>query len=369
MSPKEVINLTQAIGNLTTATSAVSDAAKKLEEWSRKLDEKDARLKQTEERLNAKDRELEDKEKRLKEVEERMKGYEVAVKKLEENTAKLGPVVKFNVGGQNFAASKNTLLKYKGSYFDALLLSDPQQGTNDYFIDRDPECFQFLLNYLREGKVKDWKSKSWDVRLLREEFEFFGIPIPVDIPVVTNIPRLNHEKKFIDGDLLSEIHQNVLAQWLPEKRFTLIYKASRDGFSAANFHAKCDFPGTLTVIQSVGGWLFGGFASKSWKPTGDNQADESAFIFTLTNPHSIPPTKYTLKNDKIQFSIYCSNSYGATFGGGNDIYVSDNSNQNYSSHINFPHTYNDTTNKGKTTFTGSFRFTTKDIEVYSVVSI
>jgi DNA repair exonuclease SbcCD ATPase subunit len=98
MSPKEVIDLTQAIGNLTTATSAVSDAAKKLEEWSRQLDEKDARLKQTEERLNVKDRELEDKEKRLKGVEERMKVYEVVVKKLEENAAKLGPVVKLNVG-------------------------------------------------------------------------------------------------------------------------------------------------------------------------------------------------------------------------------------------------------------------------------
>jgi myosin heavy subunit len=136
MSPKQVTDLTLAIGNLATATLAVSDAAKRFEGWSSELEAKEAKLNQMEERLiakerdlkdtekrakevekrseqlekkeinlrelevrlNAKEKELEDKEKRWKEVEERMKGYEVAVKRLEENAAKLGHVVKLTVG-------------------------------------------------------------------------------------------------------------------------------------------------------------------------------------------------------------------------------------------------------------------------------
>eukprot|EP00026_Physarum_polycephalum_P010975 Phypoly_transcript_11164.p1 GENE.Phypoly_transcript_11164~~Phypoly_transcript_11164.p1 ORF type:complete len:360 (+),score=61.90 Phypoly_transcript_11164:125-1204(+) len=357
MSPKEVNNLAVAIGNLTTATSAVSDAAQKLEVWAKELVEKDERLRQLEERLSVKEKELQDKEKRLKEVEDRGKGYEAAVKKLDENTAKLGPVVNLNVGGQQFAASKNNLLKYKGSYFDALLLSNPQSNCNEnIFIDRDPEYFMLVLNFLRDGKLKDSRIKSVDMQELREEFHFFGVPFPY--------PEIN--RKFVGGNLLSAEHKRELVQWLHDKRFALVYQASRDGFSAQSFHARCDIPGTVTVIQSEGGWLFGGYTSKSWAHTGGCLADESAFIFTLTNPHSIPPTKYILNKEHSKYAIRTHSSLGATFGGGFDIHISNNSNQNTDSYINFPYSYIDTTNKGTDTFTGAEHFKTKEIEVYSV---
>jgi chromosome segregation ATPase len=127
MSLKQVTDLTLAIENLATATLAVSDAVKRLASWrkkqgynnakrklmlrrrtwrtekkakvlSKQLADKNAELKQLEERLVVKGRELGDKEMRLKEIEERMNGHGEAVKKLYQNVAKLGPVVKLNVG-------------------------------------------------------------------------------------------------------------------------------------------------------------------------------------------------------------------------------------------------------------------------------
>jgi hypothetical protein len=119
------------------------------------------------------------------------------------------------------------------------------------------------------------------------------------------------------------------------------------------------------VIQSDGGWLFGGFTSISWQTTGGYKAkvDGLAFIFTLTNPHSIPPTKYHLKNDRIVFSIYCADLYGAVFGNFDMVIRGPPS----TSGFNFPSSFNDTTNKGNQTFTGSHTCQLRDIEVYSVI--
>jgi hypothetical protein len=135
----------------------------------------------------------------------------------------------------------------------------------------------------------------------------------------------------------------------------------------AALYAKCgNIPCTLTIIQSKDGFLFGGFTSVSWQGNVEWKEDPTAFIFTLSNPHSIPPTKYTQLERHKAYAI-CCHPYQIAFGGGSDIRVYDNSNQNNSSYTNFPYTYIDSTGKGNNTFTGAKYFTTRDIEVYSVV--
>jgi hypothetical protein len=141
----------------------------------------------------------------------------------------------------------------------------------------------------------------------------------------------------------------------------------RDGFGIDKFHGKCDIPGTLTIIQSKDGYLFGGFTSVSWQNNESWKEDSTAFIFTLSSPYSIPPTKYT-QGEETQYAICCMPTL-IGFGGGRDISVHDNSNQNNSSYTHFPTTYIDSTGKGQNTFTGARNFTTKDIEVYSVVPL
>ena len=140
-------------------------------------------------------------------------------------------------------------------------------------------------------------------------------------------------------------------------------QGSRDGFAASDFHNKCDNKGaTLTLIQSTGGYIFGGYTNQSWNSSGYVQ-DAGAFIFTLKNPHNIPPTKYTTTQP--QNAIRCYTSYGPMFGSG-DIYVYTNSNQNTSSSTSFPQSYGDSTGKGKLTFTNNNNFQTTEIEVFQI---
>ena len=48
---------------------------------------------------------------------------------------------------------------------------------------------------------------------------------------------------------------------LSDKEFKLLYRASRDGFEAARFHAKCDNqPRTLTIITTSKGNICGGYS-------------------------------------------------------------------------------------------------------------
>jgi hypothetical protein len=149
----------------------------------------------------------------------------------------------------------------------------------------------------------------------------------------------------------------------------LVYKATRDGFGGSDFHRCCHNQGpTMTVIQSEnGGYLFGGYTSISWRSIGDYVQDNNGpFLFTLTNPHRIPPTKYPIEDAK--YSICDADKCGPTFGGGPDLYVCDNSQTRTHSYTDFPDSFIDTTNRGNLTFTGSEHFQTSDIEVYRLVN-
>ena len=71
-----------------------------------------------------------------------------------------------------------------------------------------------------------------------------------------------------------------LTGYLNGQTFTLLYRASRDGYTAAAFHSKCDGKiNTLIIIRSnTYGNVFGGYANVAW-PTSATATDSNAFIF------------------------------------------------------------------------------------------
>jgi hypothetical protein len=136
----------------------------------------------------------------------------------------------------------------------------------------------------------------------------------------------------IDSSILvsSQMQQDLLALCKREERkFLLIYRATRDGFSAANFHAKCDNRAkTLTIIKTTRGFVFGGYTDAAWDSLSKYKADPNAFIFSLVNPSNKPlliPVKAGGTN-----AIYCHSIYGPTFSC--DIAIADNSNANKTSY-------------------------------------
>jgi len=194
-----------------------------------------------------------------------------------------------------------------------------------------------------------------------------------------NATKLNEVKSGIElftgaGTLLAKDQQFKLNDFYGvwNQQWKLLYKATRDGFSASIFHRTCDNKGpTMTIIKSSEGWIFGGFTTQSWSGT-IYKTDPQAFLFTFTNPHNIPATKFIVRSDRQNNAICAFPGKGPTFGGAHDIYVSSNSNTDNNrftgSHIGFPTTYQDTTGIARgMLFTGSESFTTTDIEVYAIM--
>ena len=57
-----------------------------------------------------------------------------------------------------------------------------------------------------------------------------------------------------------------LGTLLINMHFTLLYRASEDGWHAKDFHKLCDKSGpTMTLFQVEGGDCIGGYTKKSWE--------------------------------------------------------------------------------------------------------
>jgi hypothetical protein len=162
-------------------------------------------------------------------------------------------------------------------------------------------------------------------------------------------------------------HFPELFEEFKKKQFTLLWRGSRDGFGAGDFHGRCDgHPNTLTVILDTEGNIFGGFTPVEWELESGHKADPSlkSFIFTLKNPHNVPPRRFALLPHRENLSMWCKRDHGPVFW---DISVYDQCNVNKSLTDGFGFCYkNDTGLNGKTFFTGSQVYQVKEIEVFEI---
>jgi hypothetical protein len=159
------------------------------------------------------------------------------------------------------------------------------------------------------------------------------------------------------------------------KWFSVLWRGSRDGFGARDFHRRCDGrANTLTVILDTAGNLFGGFTPVKWESHRWNKHESDtwkvdhslrSFLFTLKNPHNIPARRFALKAEEKGLAIVCDYTWGPCFC--MDMNVSDNSNANASSSTSLDKAYaNDTGLPAHTVFTGSPHFQVKEIEVFEI---
>ena len=151
------------------------------------------------------------------------------------------------------------------------------------------------------------------------------------------------------------------------KQMNLLYRASENSFSAAEFHKKCDNVGeTITLVETEYGKVIGGYTPLAWNSSKKHwAADKSmtSFIFSLDLRE-----KFTL--NLAQFAIACNPEKGPIFGCC-DICIVDNSNVE-KSNAEFPISYNNfkyaRNPESSQAFTGHVkgRFITKEWEVYKV---
>ena len=155
------------------------------------------------------------------------------------------------------------------------------------------------------------------------------------------------------------------------KKTSLLYRASRDGFTAAAFHAKCDYKAkTITLIKTSNNYVIGGYTSQAWTSLGVFKTDDTAYIFSLRRngvstlfsyglrptPSNVTPTY----SSRALYTLY--GLLGPSFGNG-DILVENRSDVNASSSVF--NTYN--TGPDSVFGTPMPKWYTSDIEVFQIV--
>jgi hypothetical protein len=155
-----------------------------------------------------------------------------------------------------------------------------------------------------------------------------------------------------------------LCEFSTKDKWTLLYRGTRDGFGANDFHSKCDGnSNTLTILKAHGSsYIFGGFTSIIWENSSGYNSDPNAFMFSLTNKDDQPCKMRQIDTDE---SILCCSGYGPTFGGGYDMYVCDSSNTTAGSFSYLGHSYqHPQPSQGESFLAGSNQFQLCEIEVY-----
>jgi hypothetical protein len=176
-------------------------------------------------------------------------------------------------------------------------------------------------------------------------------PLPLNSPIISDFLEISPEFRG--------------------KQFSLLWRGSSDGFTAQEFHRRCDgHSNTVTVILDTKGNIFGGFTPVEWE-SGEwhSKADDSqkSFLFILKNPHNIPAMRFVLRAKKKNRAIVCDSDCGPCF---YDLRISDNCNTNTESFAYFGSSYdsyiNNTGLDGDIVFTGSKNFEVKEIEVFEM---
>jgi hypothetical protein len=231
-------------------------------------------------------------------------------------------------------------------------------------------------------------------RLSREVTALRGIPAIVShhseqiTQLFADVSLLKAWNPSPDSLILSNLHSQredsrIISDFLEiftefrGKHFELLWRGSRDGFAASEFHRRCDgHPNTLTVILDTKGNIFGGFTPVKWESLkwngkdgnednckkGDNS--QKSFVFTLKNQHNVEAKRFALKAEKKEEAIWCESGWGPFFW---DIVIYDNCNRSTNSFTALGTCYiNDTGIDGSEFFPGSFYFKVKEIEVFEI---
>ena len=182
-----------------------------------------------------------------------------------------------------------------------------------------------------------------------------------------NNPSENEYEKFPNGilkDIIKDqdeidIVLNKIAEKYPGSNYKLLYKGTRDGDKAQEFHSRCDeAEKTLVIVEDNYGNRFGGFTTQDWGGQYLQKKDDEAFIFSIdkNKVYDVIPE---------QNAIGCYPNFGPVFFGC-QIRIYDNfltkGGTTYKKGLNYYTTEDFELTNGKQ------NFGVRDIEVYEVES-
>jgi len=88
-------------------------------------------------------------------------------------------IIKFDISGEKFECTEETLIPVKNTLLGRVLYEDPilhKDAKGYFFFDRNGKYFSYLLDFLRT-KTKSWPDGAEYDKKVKQELEFFGIPM------------------------------------------------------------------------------------------------------------------------------------------------------------------------------------------------
>jgi len=129
---------------------------------------------------------------------------------------------------------------------------------------------------------------------------------------------------------------NNLLWAVSKKMGGVLYKASRDGDSASEFHSACDNKGpTVVIVQTTSGAIFGGYTDVSWTSSNTYVSSTTSFLFQL-RPYM---KQHVLIKAQEGNAVYHKSDYGPTFGSGHDFNIKSGSMSSTTSFTNAGYGY------------------------------
>lgn len=119
--------------------------------------------------------------------------------------------------------------------------------------------------------------------------------------------------RLVSSRDLTEISQGTFLQGKDDD-LVCLYKASRDGWSAMDFHAKVDHTGSgIVVARSLTGATFGGYNPAGWRSTDDYFTSTAAFLWARVRGNRIRKYPILVGGNAAVFDYATS---GPNFGAG-----------------------------------------------------
>ena len=130
----------------------------------------------------------------------------------------------------------------------------------------------------------------------------------------------------LEGNML-HLNMGLLGSAGKTEMPVLLYRASRDGWDASDFHGMCNGKGaTVTVVKSSGGYIFGGYTGVAWGESKSWKTSIASFLFSLKDHAGIGAVKMPIMSNETGYAVCHHSSYGPCFGSGDDLRLASNAN-------------------------------------------
>uniref|UniRef100_A0AC35TV50 BTB domain-containing protein n=1 Tax=Rhabditophanes sp. KR3021 TaxID=114890 RepID=A0AC35TV50_9BILA len=161
-------------------------------------------------------------------------------------------IIKLNVGGTIFATSKTTLTWLPGTFFTSLLsggIDSLKDSEGAIFIDRDPQLFRIILNYLR---TRHLEIKNVDLGQLKHEAQYYNIK-----PLMKRLTLCQGLSERVCGDLLFHAMIPFSSEGTSTSKPLFVKKQNNSGINDSNM----DNVNAANIIRGHHNYLAVGYTS------------------------------------------------------------------------------------------------------------